>query len=102
MLAPFDPVGCIATTSLNHKATTGVPRPTTAGCCDRDCSPVQEAQFPNLSTGMGGRGGSPLAAGGSGRSRGIRVRAENTSLSCPRLAGTTERALSQTGIEHGA
>jgi len=58
------------------------------------------SQFPNLSTGMGGRGGSPLAAGGAGRSRRIRVRAENTSLSCPRLASTSERALSETGIEH--
>jgi hypothetical protein len=33
-------------------------------------------------TGMGGRGASPVAVGGSGRSRsGIRLRAENTSLS---------------------
>ena len=35
-----------------------------------------------MSTGMGGRGGSPAAPDGSGRSRsGIRLRAENTSLS---------------------
>src|ERR1700738_1753081 len=45
-------------------------------------------QFPNslsgdaATTGMGGRGASPIGIGGSGRSRsGIRLRAENTSLS---------------------
>jgi hypothetical protein len=45
-------------------------------------------QFPNslsgdaVTTGMGGRGASPIGIGGSGRSRsGIRLRAENTSLS---------------------
>jgi hypothetical protein len=42
---------------------------------------VQVAQFPNFSIGIGGRGGSSLAAGGSGRSNGIRVRVENTSWS---------------------
>ena len=46
------------------------------------CSAVQVSQFPNFSIGIGGRGGSPLAAGGSGRNRfGIRVRGENTSFS---------------------
>jgi hypothetical protein len=47
------------------------------------------SQFPDspylgnaVPTGMGGRGASPMGAGGSGRSRsGIRLRAENTPLS---------------------
>ena len=35
-----------------------------------------------VTTGMGGRGASPIGIGGSGRSRsGIRLRAENTSFS---------------------
>jgi hypothetical protein len=52
--------------------------------CSGACSPspVQISQFPNFSIGIGGRGGSPLAAGGSGRNRfGIRLRVENTSSS---------------------
>src|SRR5262249_56533631 len=54
-----------------------------------------DSQFPNslisgdaVPTGMGGRRVSPVGAGGSGRSRsGIRLRAENTPLSCWAVGG---------------
>src|SRR5262249_54138960 len=56
---------------------------------------ASDSQFPNsfisgnaVPTGMGGRGVSPVGAGGSGRSRsGIRLRAENTPLSWSAVGG---------------
>src|SRR5262249_57787044 len=49
-------------------------------------------------TGMGGRGVSPVGAGGSGRSRsGIRLRAENTPLSRSAVGGCWGALISSGG-----
>src|SRR5260221_12896576 len=53
-------------------------------------------------TGMGGRGVSPVGAGGSGRSRsGIRLRAENTPLSWSAVGGCWGALISSGGSALG-